>query len=229
MNLNMQPVSKLVSGSKLSVFKIFKTIQGEGPYAGRPAVFIRLGGCNLQCPFCDTDYTSSTVIMTPKDIVATAILYARGDYPLVVITGGEPFRQDMSTLVEMLHARGFLIQIETNGTLHREGFPYAKVTVVCSPKTGSVNPGIRKHIHAVKYVLHADAVSQVDGLPILALGHPAKPQLARLDLPCDRIYVQPMDEGDTAANARHLEAAVNSCLRHGYTLCLQVHKILNLE
>lgn len=232
--MNQQPPLKSVApeDGTLLVRSIFYTIQGEGPYTGERAVFIRLGGCNLQCPQCDTDYTNNTFYSTPQNIADMAKDMCADEHKghLVVITGGEPFRQPLGPLVDKLLEVGFKVQIETNGTLYQE-LSFAKITVVCSPKAGSINKHLAKHIDALKYVIDADDVG-CDGLPLHALGHPAEPQLARP--PVDftgTIYVQPMDEGsmNVKRNAAHLNACIRSVLSEGYTLCLQTHKLIDME
>lgn len=226
--LNRQPAEKpnRDPSGDLDVHSIFRTIQGEGPFAGRRAIFIRLAGCNLQCPSCDTDYTSGRHFMSPAQILR-AIEHNR-DY-LVVITGGEPMRQNLRPLIELLAEDGFQIQIETNGTMFRE-LPWDKVTVVCSPKTGRVNPYLLPHIHSYKYVLDALSMSATDGLPIAALGHPNSGLLARPHQGFSgTIYLQPADLKNEDRNARNLDACIASCVSHGYTLGLQLHKILGLE
>lgn len=219
-----------LSGSPglLDVHSIFHTIQGEGPFAGTPAVFIRLAGCNLQCPGCDTDYTSGRRTMTVEEILAKVASVKRPETTLVVITGGEPFRQLLSGIVNALLEAFYEVQLETNGTLFQD-LPYEYITVVCSPKTGSINGKLVRHITAFKYVLNAVQADPEDGLPNRALDNGTS-KLARP--PEDfvgTIYVQPYDPGGPLHNDIHHQAAVASCLRHGYTLCLQMHKFLGLE
>jgi 7-carboxy-7-deazaguanine synthase len=156
---------------------------------------------------------------------------------LVVITGGEPFRQDITKLCEILIASGYYVQIETNGTLAPFELPYRfdpmhknGVYVVCSPKTGRIHPEMYDVICALKYVLRAGDVNLEDGLPLSALDHPSNPFPARPREGWDRpIYVQPLDEQDEAQNRLHLAAAVKSSLDFGYTLQLQIHKIIGVE
>lgn len=216
-------------GQTLDIHSIFLTIQGEGPYAGRQAVFIRLAGCNLQCPNCDTDYTSSRNKLEIPDIIKRVQASAERA-TLIVITGGEPFRQRLAPLVAALFKQGFSVQIESNGTLHETGFPYAKVTLVVSPKTGSINPMIVPFIAALKYVGRWDDLDEDDGLPLRALDHPAKPKLAR---PPEgfrgELFLQPEDSYNIQENHRNVEAVKASCRKHGYRLCLQMHKIINVE
>lgn len=229
--MNKQPISKQVlrSDGKLFLHHVFATIQGEGPYVGVPAVFVRLNGCNLQCPACDTDYSSRGDQVTPAELVELIEAERTGVSNLVVITGGEPFRQNLEPAVDLLLDLGYEVQIETNGTLFVPGLKYNEVTIVCSPKTGRLNQELLPHIDAFKYVVSADNIGE-DGLPVRALGHAAFPVVARPPAGFQgRIYVQPMDAQDEAENRRNLDAAIRSCLRFGYTLSLQTHKIINME
>lgn len=230
--MNIQPIQKqhLQHSGYLGIHHIFPTIQGEGPFAGVPAVFIRLYGCNLQCPKCDTDYTTSYYSAGPAEILSTVELLSSPSR-LVVLTGGEPFRQNLTPTVLLLLSVGFKVQIETNGTLYLEDFPYDRVTIICSPKAGQVNRRLRKHITAYKYVLSHDSISPVDGLPIQALEHPASPYLARPAGDFEgTVYVQPAENVDNPSdNQKNLAAAIESCLDFGYTLCVQIHKMIGME
>jgi 7-carboxy-7-deazaguanine synthase len=220
----------------LEVHSIFLTIQGEGPFVGQRAVFIRLAGCNLQCPGCDTEYTSElgTKLIPHEHVIeiVNETLLEHGLDPfnhLVVITGGEPFRQNLFPLVDALLVEGFGVQIETNGTLYQE-LPYDHITVVCSPKTGSINTHLLPRIAALKYVASAADIDPDDGLPLQALGHSAMPRLAR---PTDEfdgfVYIQPMDSKDEVENQKNLEAVLRSVMSFGYVLCLQIHKQIGVE
>lgn len=229
--MNDQPISKqyLDPEGHLALHHLFATIQGEGPFVGVPAVFVRLAGCNLQCPLCDTDYTSSETLVSPTFILDEVRLLSSPS-GLVVFSGGEPMRQNIAPTIRQLLADGFKVQIETNGTLYVPGIPYDQVTVVCSPKAGSINKNLLPHIDALKYVLHSQRVDSRDGLPVTALDHSASPQVARP--PVDfkgTVYIQPVDVNNPLENKRHLDAAIRSSLEFGYTLCIQTHKIINLE
>lgn len=232
--MNIQPIIKqdLRNDGKIRLHHMFSTIQGEGPFVGVPAVFLRLAGCNLQCPLCDTDYTSQESLVTPDEILKR-VYKLTSPSKLIVITGGEPFTQNLAPLVNALFDHGFSIQIETNGTLFLHDFPYEKVTIVCSPKAGKVSGLLSNYIHSYKYVLHADSLAADDGLPLLALDHPAAPRVARPHRGfIGRVYVQPVDVGEplgTPESSRHLQAAIASCLKYGYTLGLQTHKLINME
>jgi len=235
---NAQPIEKrtLRDDGKIEVHSIFETIQGEGPFCGTPCVFVRLAGCNLQCPACDTDYTSSRTPLTPLNIVE--LVQEKRMSGLVVITGGEPFRQELYTLISELVNSGFYVQVESNGTLpppmNTWGLnPYFRsgAYLVISPKTGKVNPRAWEEACCVKYVGECGDLAADDGLPCRALRHSANPRLARPPEWWNRqIYLQPMDDhSDPAANRLNLLACVDSCMKHGYTIQLQIHKILGVE
>lgn len=246
--VNLQPVEKQTyrDDGALDVVSVFYTIQGEGPSAGTPAVFVRLAGCNLTCPNCDTDYTSCRELTEPITLfgrvydasprISPISNSARGVRGLIVITGGEPFRQDVGPFVKLLLDRGFSIQIETNGTLPPPGdlLRFAeddlelRLSAVCSPKTPKVCDEILSLISCYKYVLSVDSVSPMDGLPLTALGCNTFPARPHAEFVGD-VFVQPADEGDPGKNERNRKAAVASCLRYGYRLSLQTHKLLGLE
>lgn len=249
MQLNTQPPEpqqRKADGHTLAVNSIFYTIQGEGPFAGSPAVFVRLAGCNLQCPMCDTEYTKRRVITVDEIVVQILSTWTGGKVaaygaerhhldPIVVITGGEPFRQNVSELVNTLLGLDVRVQIETNGTLPPSpgmDLKNGDLTIVCSPKTGKINPKLAEHVQAFKYVATADSLAiSTDGLPTHALLHPtgnkglARPPQGWEGL----VYLQPADEQDEALNKANTQAVVASCLRNGYRLCLQMHKIVGVE
>lgn len=240
MQINIQPISKpdVGDGATLLVHSIFHTVQGEGPLTGHPAIFVRLSGCNLQCPMCDTEYTFDAQVMSVEAIQARVRSLHPGPR-LVVITGGEPFRQNISPLCLALVDEDYSIQIETNGTLPPPpGFPASTgglfekgAWIVVSPKAGRVHPNTAALAVAWKYVLNWNSYDPEDGLPIRALDHTAHPRVARppKDFPVEAIYLQPADVKDEAVNAENTRAVVRSCMRHGYTVQLQTHKLLNLE
>lgn len=219
------------TGFSLDVHSVFYTMQGEGPYTGYPCVFVRLAGCNLQCPSCDTEYTENRTTWVVTNLVGMVV----DKFPLtmqnrlVVITGGEPFRQNIAPFVRELLRRNVHVQVETNGTLSPpHDFPI-EATVVCSPKAGKVHQKLWAYIDAYKYVLSHDSVD-MDGLPIRALNHSASPCVAR---PHDGfngpVYLQPMDPKDDYEYTRNVQAVKRSCMQNGYILQLQVHKIIGVE
>ncbi|MBQ7697268.1 MAG: radical SAM protein [Paludibacteraceae bacterium] len=117
--------------------EIFYSLQGEGFHTGRAAVFVRFAGCNLRCPFCDTDFTGGEE-MTKDEIVKRAQSANSSNSEvrmLLVLTGGEPSLQADEALVDALHEAGFYIAIETNGT---HVLPNGIDWVTCSPKDAPV-------------------------------------------------------------------------------------------
>lgn len=226
--LNEQPTekkSKDTNGEMIEVVDIFNTIQGEGPFVGSPAVFVRLAGCNFQCPACDTDYTSHRRFVHISNIMDTV----RGLRPngLVVLTGGEPFRQAIGQLIRVLIINGQRVQVETNGTLYQPDCPYKMFSIVCSPKSAVINNQLRPYINALKYVVQAGYTDPDDGLPTMVLGmkvKAAKPE----GMLTEDIYIQPADEQDPKKNAANLSEALAICMKFGYRLCTQQHKIIGL-
>lgn len=246
--VNFQPISKIdreSNGESLLVHSIFFTIQGEGPNVGKPAVFVRLGGCNLQCPGCDTEYTSGSA-NERLDSIVTRIRMAFGDFGgderLVVITGGEPMRQDIVPFINLLFSHNHNVQIETNGTIGFDDMSrlckraWQSLQIVVSPKAGKVIASIHPFIIAYKYVLDANHIDERDGLPESVLGMPAAPARPFADYEHE-VYVQPADEQElgksafavNSANARNLKATIDSVMKFGHRLCLQTHKIAGLD
>lgn len=238
-SLNMQPIERQAKqgGPHLEVVgEPWVTIQGEGPYAGRPAVFLRLAGCTLKCPGCDTNYTEGRMPVQKEwvveELAKLATTPGNSRRPrIVVITGGEPFRQDILPVVQDLtYKHNLHVQIETNGFTEPLGdwsVWNPSLSVVVSPKM-TVELSVWRLAKFAKYVLHYDRVAD-DGLPSGgALGYRGSN--------CDRppsgwpgtIYVQPEDTGDEGANKKNADACVRSAQQFGYLVSVQTHKILGV-
>ena len=223
----------------LSVEDHFYTLQGEGPYSGKPALFIRLAGCNLACHFCDTQFETQADKLRPVHEIFAELKkeYSRKERAFVVITGGEPMRQDFSLLAELLYGAGTsLIQVETAGTLWqprlRPLLEDGLVTLVCSPKTPKVHPEIALRCNHWKYVVTSGEISPVDGLPIRGTQVATKDKdviIFRATAAKDEVWVSPCDAYDPEKNRRNVEAAKNSALIFGHRLSLQMHKIVGVE
>lgn len=133
----------------LQLAEIFYSIQGEGEHTGKPAVFVRLAGCNLSCDFCDTDY-SLKFFATVDDIVAK-VRALGNDCPMVVLTGGEPFAQrEALALIEALRKDGRRVHIESNGTIASD-LP-EDVWLTVSPKE-RVDERMAKRANEVKLIV----------------------------------------------------------------------------
>ena len=113
--------------------EIFYSLQGEGFHTGRAAVFVRFAGCNLRCPFCDTDFSHSSP-MTAGQIAERVFAFSSHPDTLIVLTGGEPSLQADDALLEVLHKNGQFIAMETNGT---HPVPAAVDWITVSPKPDS--------------------------------------------------------------------------------------------
>jgi 7-carboxy-7-deazaguanine synthase len=226
-------------GKSLWVQEIMGTIQGEGPYAGSPAVFIRLRGCNLKCFWCDTDFESRLWELSLEEAAKEIIkVTAEVNTRLIVITGGEPLRQNIVPLIlNLIELYDFNVQIETAGTLWLQGLDKIKdlyprrLTVVCSPKTGKLHDRLLPYVDAWKYIIRANEVDPVDGLPNYSTQVKGKQSaIARPpDNKVDIIYVQPLDEGNVESNNKNIQAAVSVSIKYGYKLSLQIHKIAGLR
>lgn len=123
--------------------EIFYSLQGEGFYTGTPSVFVRFSGCNLKCPFCDTDHADGR-LMTDDEIIEEVKRYACNR---IVLTGGEPGLWIDDEFINKLHDNGFYVCIETNGTRR---LPSSIDWVTCSPKEGA--EVVLEHIDEMKIV-----------------------------------------------------------------------------
>ncbi|MES2759517.1 MAG: 7-carboxy-7-deazaguanine synthase [Pseudomonadota bacterium] len=207
-----------------SIKEIFYTLQGEGAHAGRPAVFCRFSGCNLWtgrerdrasavCQFCDTDFVGTDgerggKFAEPAQLAAEIDSLWPPAYPAskyVVFTGGEPLLQLDEALIAAMHAVGFEIAIETNGTLP---VPAGVDWICVSPKMGST-----------LVVTKGNEIKVV--IPQLDQNLAA---YERLDF--DNFFVQPMDGPLAAHNTR---LAIETCKLHPqWKLSLQTHKLLQI-
>lgn len=207
-----------------AVKEIFHTLQGEGANVGRSAVFCRFTGCNLwsgresdrsaaACQFCDTDFvgtggTHGGHFATADDLSAkieTMWPTATGAERFVVLTGGEPLLQVDDKLVSALHARRFVVAVETNGTVD----PPSDLDWICvSPKAGA----------ALK-------IRAGNELKVVVPQHLDLTELERL--PFANRFVQPMDGPQVAANTQW---AIEWCLAHPcWRLSVQMHKFVGIR
>jgi 7-carboxy-7-deazaguanine synthase (Cx14CxxC type) len=207
-----------------AVKEIFLTIQGEGVHTGRPAVFCRFAGCNLWsgreqdrgdavCQFCDTDFVGTDGTKGGKyanaDELADAIAgewTAGVENRFAVLTGGEPLLQVDGELLDALHARGFEVAVETNGTCE----PPRGLDWICvSPKAGAELK--LKRGNELKLVYPQEGARPED-FAALSFEH---------------FSLQPMDGPDVAENTKR---AIAYCLAHPqWNLSLQTHKALGIR
>jgi len=224
------PIAPIINKTDGKVLRLvapgpWETIQGEGPYAGHPATFIRLHGCNLRCTFCDTQFSNPD---DPLFFIDQLIGEVRDfGHKLVVITGGEPFRQNIFPLCVALSASGFIVQIETAGILWLDGIQ-SVAKIVVSPKTPSIHPHIKRNAAAFKYVISVDNTH--DGyLPVTA----TQPDGIHGTLAAPRnmapVYLSPMDQCDADKNARNRKLVAELAIRHNVFAGVQLHKFLMVD
>ena len=212
------------------VNEIFYTLQGEGAHMGIPAVFVRFSGCNLRCPWCDTDFADFTE-MSAQTIVSEALNYY--DLPnerrkMVVLTGGEPSLQVDQLLINALHAAGFYICIETNGT---HPLPEGIDWITCSPKN-VLGQGFKNKCPAL-------ALKRVNEVKVVFTGD-YDPEIWREQLEAEHWMLQPLrytgewlfnncDSGEDDRND-NLDDTVRYILSHPFwRLSIQLHKIAGLR
>lgn len=234
-------------GKSLLVHSIFYTIQGEGPFSGVPAVFIRLAGCNLACTFCDTEFENDAMSLLVEDVMETVTKANGGRCSLIVLTGGEPLRQEVGPLILELLFEGYRVQIETAGTLWPDTLDLFEsdsywrsemLSIVCSPKTGKVHPKVVERCRDWKYIIQVGGVAEVDGLPMFSTQRAGAPMtLFRPTRKPDQIWLQPMDEYTFSdgkhqpnhfATQQNMRLAAHIAMQFNYRITLQTHKILEL-
>lgn len=222
---------------KLLVNSIWPTIQGEGPDAGRVSVFVRLAKCNLKCFFCDTEFDTGEWMEHNAVIDRVNEVAQICKAKLVVVTGGEPLLQNIVPLIVGCNDKDLAVAIETAGTVYFKGLishftggskRWNGNMIVCSPKTGSLNKELMPLIGAFKYIIRAGETSDLDGLPVYSTQTEGQPKLLYRPPESACVYIQPMDEGDPIKNNANLHAAALICMRWGYRLSVQVHKIVGM-
>lgn len=207
-----------------SVKEIYFTLQGEGAQTGRAAVFCRFAGCNLWsgreadraaaiCRFCDTDFADTNGPGGGKfssadalaDAIARAWTATSSEKKFVVCTGGEPLLQLDVSLIDALHARGFEVAIESNGTL---AAPASLDWICVSPKAGAE---LRQRTGDELKLVYPQPGAEPEQFESLAFRH---------------FFLQPMDGPNRDRNTR---LAIDYCLAHPrWRLSLQTHKLLNI-
>ena len=205
------------------VKEIYFTLQGEGAHTGRPAVFLRFAGCNLwtgreadradaRCNFCDTDFVGTDgpgggSFATAEDLAGAVAAKWPSEKQdrFVVCTGGEPLLQLDDAAVAALHAAGFAVAVETNGTQH----PPAGLEWICvSPKAGV--PIVLTSGHELKFIYPQPGAD------------PA--QFSKLRF--EHFFLQPMDGPDLERNT---DLAIGYCAQHPrWQLSVQTHKYLGI-
>lgn len=184
--------------------EIFYSLQGEGANTGTPAVFVRFAGCNLRCPFCDTDFISF------REMTADEIIDEIEQFPsnFLVLTGGEPSLQVDQALVDALHEHDYVVAIETNGT---HALPADIDWVTCSPKEGS------------KIILR-----EADEVKVVYVGQDVEKYTDEIE--AESYYLQPCSIEKNGRRTDNVQEVIDYCLSNPHwSLSLQTHKLLNIQ
>lgn len=219
----------------LHVNEIFTTIQGEARFTGTPSLFIRLQGCPVGCPWCDTKHTweleNEKKVLSFQSMLSKledAPTYAEVlpeylfDYctkqPIshIVITGGEPFMQDIQSFTKALCDSGYKVQVETSGTrpIHCDD----RTWITLSPKIDMpggfeiCNESLRR-ANEIKMPVE----NQSDIIRLMAL-------LKNADHPDIDVWLQPV-----SMNQKATQLCVDSCIKYGFKLSVQTHKVANIR
>lgn len=193
------------------VNEIFYSLQGEGVWSGRAAVFIRFSLCNLHCPFCDTDFSKYEELTASK--IVARVKEAGSDCKFIVLTGGEPTLQVDDEMIDALHKEGYYLSMETNGT---HEIPNGIDWVTCSPKTAYITKD-----KARVCIKEASEVKVVfDG----------QHEVSTYGIHAPNLFLQPCDVGDEERN----EEILNYCLAYimghpEWRLSLQTQKIIGVR
>ena len=213
---------------KYRVNDIFYSLQGEGRHTGRPALFVRFAGCNLKCPFCDTEFDSYHEFSA--DYIVTELLAHCIDHgvlhekPMVVLTGGEPTLQVGEDFIDLLHEEGFYVAMESNGVLPA---PRNLDWLTVSPKSARPRKAFQeggRRPDEIKIVFNGNN----DPEKILSA------YMNRLsdddESPKPLLYLQPCDTGGELQNRYITTLCVRYVMSHPkWRLSLQTHKLIGIE
>ena len=199
---------------------IFYSLQGEGYNTGRAAVFVRFAGCNLRCPFCDTEFDSY------REMTAEEIVGAIHNYPshFVVLTGGEPTLQADETFIELLHHHGYEVAMESNGT---RPAPENLDWLTVSPKVNE-----KLEMRNEKWGMKNGKCHQPDEIKIVFDENtdPAAIISHSSFLIPHLLYLQPCDTGDAERNAAIIARCIDYIKTHPqWRLSLQTHKLVGFK
>ena len=189
--------------------EIFESLQGEGRNAGRPCVFVRFAGCNLKCPWCDTD-VGRRFSLSLGDLVSEVKSFKARS---VVLTGGEPsIREGMPELVAALKKEGFWIAVETNGTCSPDWFQFVDY-VACSPKAEYADLVRLERADEVRIVASSEDV--------VGFAKKMKSAISATDY-----YISPCDRNGEIdyPTAKYVLSSLE-----GFSLSVQLHKILGFR
>lgn len=190
------------------VSDIFASIQGEGIMAGTPAIFIRLAGCNLSCPWCDTDHQMTCKLSIPQ---IRSELSNWKKFRNIVITGGEPTLHDLGPLLKMLIDKQCYVMLETNGTrdIPEQGL-IDWITV--SPKSKNLDPSVFYYAKEIKFIVENEGSFRFIE------------EILRRYETNGKISLQPIHGSDTA-----LAIAIREAKERQWLLSIQVHRLIGIK
>jgi len=194
------------------IVEIFNSVQGEGAHTGVPSIFIRFGGCNLSCVWCDTDFS----VYERKTISEIMTILSQWTTKRIIYTGGEPAMQKLLPLSEELHSKGYNIAIETNGTIELEE---GVVDWICVSPKNMVHPE-----HPIKQ-------RKGDELKVVYTGQDLS-MYDNLKKGFDNLFLQPCyDESkDAGTNGKTFHSTFDMVMNNpGWNLSLQTHKWMGVE
>jgi 7-carboxy-7-deazaguanine synthase len=226
----------------IKINEIFYSIEGEGNYSGNPAIFVRTAGCNLSLvcqSFCDTLFDEYALYHVDQLISHLNVFHQdemKNRNVIIKITGGEALLQyaTIELCYKLVTEYGRYVQIESNGTYwpindkfkFLNTYVYDQFSIMCSPKTPKIDERFKAKYW--KYLVNTtNGVDEQDGLPLNEKGIPiAKPNANHYN---PKIYIQPMDEYNEEKNKANIKLATDICLKYGYNLSLQIHKIVGVS
>ena len=231
--------------TQLLVNEVFQTIQGEGSYTGTPSIFVRLQGCPVGCPWCDTQHTwdilpqnqvDADIIMlesseSPRYFSANSQqlfdLFTKQAYTAkhIVITGGEPCMFDLTEFSQQALAKHYSVQIETSGTFEIKCAD--KVWVTLSPKINmkAGMPVLTQAMLRANEIKHPVAMQKhIDELDTLLLETKQQAVANKQMFECPQIYLQPISQQERAT-----ELAIATCIERNWRLSVQLHKYIGVE
>ena len=203
----------------LKVTEIYRTIQGEGMFAGTPVLLIRFSGCNKNCDFCDTQHTKYTSVSV--DALMDIVVVDKRKWQHILLTGGEPLIQDdIFLFIEKLHQMEYSIHLETNGSIGiKQKYEKMLYSLSLSPKIHRHNCKISKAT-SLKFLYPCDVAGSLDDW---------------VDFPADWKGIQPLFSSNKSIFVYNTNLTVNLLLQSqtllstGWKLSLQQHRYINIK
>jgi 7-carboxy-7-deazaguanine synthase len=231
--------------NKLIVSEIFYSIQGEGPNVGKPAVFLRLAGCNLRCEWCDSKYAITITKTKTSNSLSNSLSYSNSCNQVVkqirqfpckhlVITGGEPLLQQGELLGLLKQLKGYFVEVETNGSIALKIAKYVE-HINCSPKLSNsgnkpyalkIKPANKKVIY--KFVVSAGAhLRQGFGARLRDINE-IKRFIRANKIPKNRVWLMP--EGvDREKIIERSKWIIEICKKEGFNFSPRLHIMLGVR